>query len=198
MRYDGTPSIAGHGFQVHVGPNKPKSRGRVRIKSADVETPPSILFNYYRHEEDIEAWRQSIRLTREIMQQPAMDPYRGEEIQPGLNVNSDGQIDAWVKQNIESAYHPGGTCKMGEASDPLAVVDKDCRVHGLNNLRVVDASVFPSLPNGNINAPVIMVAEKIADVILNVDPLPAATVSVKVPKDWKNLQREGRPVRCVE
>ncbi len=198
MRYDGTPSIAGHGFQVHVGPNKPKSRGRVKIKSADVETPPSILFNYYQHEEDIEAWRQCIRLTREIMQQPAMDPYRGEEIQPGLNVNSDGQIDAWVKQNIESAYHPAGTCKMGEASDPLAVVDKNCCLHGLNNLRVVDASVFPSLPNGNINASVIMVAEKIADVILNVDPLPAASVSVKVPKDWQNRQRDGSPVRDVE
>ena len=198
MRYDGSPSVPGHGFQVHVGPNKPKSRGRVRIKSADATDSPSILFNYYQADEDIEAWRQCIRLTREIMQQPAMDPYRGEEIQPGLSVSSDAEIDAWVKQNIESAYHPAGTCKMGEASDPLAVVDKDCRVHGLSNLRVVDASVFPSLPNGNINAPVIMVAEKIADVILGVDPLQAAAVSINVPKNWQNQQREGSPVRDVE
>jgi len=195
MRYDGTPSIDGHGFQVHVGPNKPKSRGRVRITSADVTEAPSILFNYYQHEEDIEAWRQCIRLTREIMQQPAMDSYRGEEIQPGLNVNSDAEIDEWVKQNIESAYHPAGTCRMGSTDDALAVVDKDCNVHGLNGLRVVDASVFPSLPNGNINAPVIMVAEKIADVILGVPPLPAAEVEVSVPKDWQSRQREGAPVR---
>lgn len=198
MRYDGTPSIAGHGFQVHVGPNKPKSRGRVRIKSADAAMAPSILFNYYQHEDDIEAWRQCIRLTREIMQQPAMDEYRGDEIQPGLDVNTDAEIDAWVKQYIESAYHPAGTCKMGELSDPSAVVDKDCRVHGLKNLRVVDASVFPSLPNGNINAPVIMVAEKIADVILGADPLPAATVSVNLPRDWQTRQREGNPVRGVD
>lgn len=198
MRYDGTPSIAGHGFQVHVGPNKPKSRGRVSIQSADATEAPSILFNYYQNDEDVEAWRQCIRLTREIMQQPAMDDYRGAEIQPGLDVRSDAEIDAWVKQNIESAYHPAGTCKMGEASDPLAVVDKDCCVHGLKNLRVVDASVFPTLPNGNINAPVIMVAEKMADVILGSTPLPAAEVAIIEPQDWQNRQREGSPARVVE
>ena len=198
MRYDGTPSIAGHGFQVHVGPNKPKSRGRVRITTADATAAPSILFNYYQHEEDIKAWRQCIRLTREIMQQPAMDSYRGEEIQPGLKVSSDAEIDAWVKQNAESAYHTAGTCKMGDADDPLAVVDTDCCVHGLNNLRVVDASVFPTLPNGNINAPVIMVAEKIADIILGASPLSAAEVAISVPKDWQSRQREGIPVRNYE
>ena len=198
MRYDGTPSIAGHGFQVHVGPNKPKSRGRVRITTADATAAPSILFNYYQHEEDIKAWRQCIRLTREIMQQPAMDSYRGEEIQPGLKVISDAEIDAWVKQNAESAYHTAGTCKMGDADDPLAVVDTDCCVHGLNNLRVVDASVFPTLPNGNINAPVIMVAEKIADIILGASPLSAAEVAISVPKDWQSRQREGIPVRNYE
>lgn len=197
MRYDGTPSIAGHGFQVHVGPNKPKSRGRVRIETADAAAAPSILFNYMQDEEDIKAWRQCIRLTREIMQQPAMDSYRGEEIQPGLDVSSDAEIDTWVNQNVESAYHPAGTCKMGDASDPFAVVDKDCCVHGLNNLRVVDASVFPTLPNGNINAPVIMVAEKMADAILSVAPLPAAEVSLQEPKNWKNRQREGLPVRSL-
>ncbi len=195
MRYDGTPSIAGHGFQVHVGPNKPKSRGRVRILSADAAVAPSILFNYYQHDEDRHAWRQCIRLTREIMQQPAMDYYRGEEIQPGLNVNSDDEIDAWVKQNIESAYHPAGTCKMGDVRDSSAVVDRDCCVHGISHLRVVDASVFPTLPNGNINAPVIMVAEKIADVILNKTPLAPAEVPIVMPKDWQSRQRVGTPVR---
>lgn len=198
MRYDGTPSIAGHGFQVHVGPNKPKSRGHVKIETTDATAAPSILFNYYQHEEDIQAWRRCIRLTREIMAQPAMDDYRGEEIQPGLNVSSDAEIDAWVKQNLESAYHPAGTCKMGVASDPTAVVDRDCRVHGLENLRVVDASVFPTLPNGNINAPVIMVAEKIADVILGIPSLPAAEVSISEPRQWQTQQREGIPVRQID
>lgn len=197
MRYDGTPSVAGHGFQVHVGPNKPKSRGRVRIKSADVKTPPSILFNYYQHEEDIEAWRQCIRLTREIMQQPAMDEFRGDEIQPGLDVVSDSEIDSWLKQNIESAYHPAGTCRMGDVSDPLAVVDSECNVIGLSSLRVVDASIFPTLPNGNINAPVIMAAEKMADVILGLEPLPNENVPISLPTEWETRQREGSPVRDI-
>lgn len=197
MRYDGTPSIKGHGFQVHVGPNKPKSRGHVRIKSADAAAPPSILFNYMQDDQDVEAWRQCIRLTREIMQQPAMDSYRGKEIQPGDDVSSDAEIDAWVKENVESAYHPAGTCKMGAVEDQFAVVDKNCCVHGLKNLRVVDASIFPTLPNGNINAPVIMVAEKIADVILGAAPLEPAAVSLIVPKDWQNQQRARTPVRAM-
>jgi choline dehydrogenase len=197
MRYDGTPSVKGHGFQVHVGPNKPKSKGRVQIKSADAKSAPGILFNYYQHDEDKEAWRQCIRLTREIMAQSAMDPYRGDEIQPGLNVQSDAEIDAWVIENIESAYHPAGTCKMGKASDPMAVVDNEGRVHGLQNLRVVDASIFPSLPNGNINAPVIMVAEKIADAILGNAPLTPVEVPIDLPENWQTTQREGRPKREV-
>ena len=189
MRYDGTPSIRGHGFQVHVGPNKPKSRGWVRITSPDAGASPRILFNYYQHEDDIAAWRQCIRLTREIMQQAAMDPYRGDEIQPGPEAQSDEEIDAWVKQNVESAYHPAGTCKMGPSSDHYAVVDPDCRVHGISNLRVVDASVFPSLPNGNINAPVIMVAEKMSDAILGIEPLPEAEVGILLPENWETRQR---------
>ena len=195
MRYDGTPSVKGHGFQVHVGPNKPKSRGRVRIKRADAAVAPSILFNYYQHEEDKAAWRQCIRLTREIMGQVAMDPYRGEEIQPGIDVQSDEAIDAWLRENLESAYHPAGTCKIGSVDDPSAVVDDEGSVHGLENLRVVDASIFPTLPNGNINAPVIMVAEKIADAILCKAPLPAADVPISVPSDWQTRQREGTPLR---
>ena len=197
MRYDGTPSIKGHGFQVHVGPNKPKSRGRVSINSADAMATPDILFNYYQHQEDIKAWRQCIRLTREIMAQPAMDSYRGEEIQPGLDVNNDTEIDAWVKQNVESAYHPAGSCKMGRGDDSLAVVDKNCKVIGIENLRVVDASVFPTLPNGNINAPVIMVAEKVSDVVLGKNPLPLEDVSIAVPLGWENSQRAGKPARSI-
>lgn len=189
MRYDGTPSTDGHGFQVHVGPNKPKSRGRVKVTSNNIEDAPSILFNYYQHEEDIAAWRQCIRLTREIMEQSVMDEYRGGEIQPGAEVQSDDEIDSWVKQNIESAYHPAGTCKMGPQSDALSVVDTECKVHGLQNLRVVDASVFPTLPNGNINAPVIMVAEKMSDAILGKAPLPKADVPVHLPTNWETQQR---------
>ena len=189
MRYDGTPSTSGHGFQVHVGPNKPKSRGRILITSRNAKEAPSILFNYYQHEKDIAAWRQCIHLTREIMEQAAMDPYRGDEIQPGPDVQSDDEIDAWLRKNIESAYHPAGTCRIGPANDPMAVVDSECRVHGIRKLRVVDASVFPTLPNGNINAPVIMVAEKISDAILNIDPLPAADVPVNLPKNWEAKQR---------
>lgn len=189
MRYDGTPSTKGHGFQVHVGPNKPSSRGRVKITSNDASAAPSILFNYYQHEDDIAAWRQCIRLTREIMEQAAMDDYRGEELQPGLAVQSDSEIDEWVKQNVESAYHPAGTCKIGPASDTHAVVDSNCRVHGIDNLRVVDASVFPSLPNGNINAPVIMVAEKMSDAILGLPPLPEADVPIHEPENWQTQQR---------
>jgi len=189
MRYDGTPSIAGHGFQVHVGPNKPKSRGQVRITAGDAAAAPSIKFNYYQHEDDIAAWQQCIHLTREIMQQPAMAAYNGGEIQPGPEVQSEDEIDAWLKQNIESAYHPAGTCRMGPASDPMAVVDTAGCVHGIDGLRVVDASIFPSLPNGNINAPVIMAAEKLADAILHKTPLPAAEVPIHLPENWETQQR---------
>ena len=197
MRYDGTPSISGHGFQVHVGPNKPRSRGRVKITSADASAAPSILFNYLQAQEDREAWRRCIRLTREIIHQPAMDRYRGDEIQPGAQVESDAEIDKWVRENVESAYHPAGSCRMGTSDDPMSVVDADCRVHGLENLRVIDASVFPTLPNGNINAPVIMVAEKMADAILGMPRLPAAAVAIAPPLEWETRQRAGTPVRAL-
>ena len=121
------PPRDGHGFQVHVGPNKPRSRGRVKIRSDNVSDAPSILFNYLQHEEDRQAWRQCIHLTREIMSQPAMDPFRGSELQPGADVQSDAEIAAWLRQNIESAYHPAGTCKIGPATDNQAVVDPECR-----------------------------------------------------------------------
>ena len=166
MRYDGTKAFRGHGYQVHVGANKPKSRGRIAIRSDDPNAEPEILFNYLGHRDDVRVWRRCIRLTREIMNQPAFDAYRGAEIQPGRAVATDADIDRWLRRNVESAYHPSCTCRMGHDDDPLAVLDDQCRVRGLDRLRVVDASVFPSIPNGNLNAPTIMVAERAADLIL--------------------------------
>lgn len=198
MRYDGTPSIKGHGFQVHVGPNKPKSRGHVRIPSTDPSAAPTITFNYMQHPDDVAKWRQCIRLTREIIGQPAMDVYREEELQPGIQIETDDQIDAWVKDNVESAYHPCGTCKMGEESDAMAVVDTQCRVIGLDGLRVVDASVFPTVTNGNINAPTIMVAERASDMILERPILPASSAPSWIDENWQTRQREGQAVRALD
>ncbi|MEO9600358.1 choline dehydrogenase [Parasphingorhabdus sp.] len=197
MRYDGTPSIDGHGFQVHVGPNKPKSRGHVHIGSSDPLAPPSIQFNYLQHPEDVAKWRDCIRLSREIFAQPALDDYRGEELQPGEHVQSDDQIDAWVKENVESAYHPCGTCKMGLTSDPMAVVDSECRVIGLEGLRVVDASVFPTVTNGNINAPTIMLAERASDMILEKPLLLPSPAASWIDENWQTRQRYKDPVRSV-
>lgn len=197
MRYDGTPSIKGHGFQVHVGPNKPASRGRVAITSVDPREAPSILFNYLSRDEDIEDWRRCIHLTREIIAQPAMDEFRGEEIQPGLDVSSDEEIDRWVRENVESAYHPCGTCRMGLDNDPEAVVDNACRVIGVDGLRVVDASIFPTIPYGNINAPTIMVAEKAADIILGAPALPRSEAPIWTEEMWADQQRSHQPVRHI-
>ncbi len=165
MRYDGQSAFDGHGFQVHVGPNKPKSRGRVRIKSANAYDKPDILFNYLQHEDDRQGFRACVRLTRQIIGQDALAPYREAEIQPGPHIQSDDEIDSWVRANAESAYHPSCTCKLGAENDPLAVLDKDCRVRGIEGLRVVDSSIFPTITNGNLNAPTIMVAERAADLI---------------------------------
>lgn len=191
MRYDGTPSLKGHGFQVHVGPNKPKSRGRVRIQSADPSDAPSIVYNYMEHPDDVAVWRRCIRLTREIIDQPAMDVYRGEELQPGTDIDSDEAIDAWVKDNVESAYHPCGTCKMGSADDPMAVVDTECRAIGLDGLRIVDASVFPTVTNGNINAPTIMVAERASDMILGEPLLAPSSAPSWIDDNWQTRQRQN-------
>lgn len=167
ISYDGNTAFKGHGYQVHVGPNKPSSRGHVHIKSVDVKDHPTIQFNYLKDEKDKQDWRNTIRVTRTVLQQDALAPYRGTEIQPGLDVRSDEAIDAWLKQNVESAYHPTSTCRMGSKDDPMAVVDPQCRVIGLQNLRVIDSSIFPTIPNGNLNAPTMMVAEKAAEILLN-------------------------------
>ncbi|MGB2260521.1 MAG: choline dehydrogenase [Porticoccaceae bacterium] len=193
VTYDGSVAFKGHGFQVHVGHNKPTSRGYVRALSADISQHPQILFNYLQTEEDIQGFRDAVRLTREIMQQPAMDPYRGEAIQPTADIQTDQQIDAFIRKSVDSAYHPAGTCKMG--SDAMAVVDAELRVHGLENLRVIDSSVFPSLPNGNLNAPTMMVAERGADLIRGQSLKLSEPAPTYTDKGWKLRQRQGVPVR---
>jgi choline dehydrogenase len=187
MRYDGRSAFAGHGFQVHVGHNKPKSRGSVTIASANPEQPPTILFNYLEHQDDIEGFRACVRLTRDIIEQSAFDEYRDEEIQPGKHIQTDEEIDAFVRQAVESAYHPSCSCKMGE--DDMAVVNSNTQVHGIEGLRVVDSSIFPTVPNGNLNAPTIMVAEKSADIILGKDPLQKSDVNVAITTNWQETQR---------
>ena len=198
MRYDGQVAFDGHGFQVHVGPNKPESRGTVAITSADPHAKPKIVFNYISTEQDRQDWRDCIRLTREILSQPAMDKFRGEEIQPGISITSDEAIDEWVKQNVESAYHPSCGCKMGADTDPMAVLDKECRVRGISQLRVVDSSVFPTIPNGNLNAPTIMVAERAADMILGSELLKTEEVPVWIAPEWEENQRISKPIREVD
>lgn len=189
MRYDGRAAAAGHGFQVHVGPNKPKSRGWVRAASPDPRDKPRILFNYLQDEADREGFRAAIRLTREIFAQSAMEPYVGPVIQPSDDITSDQAIDAWVRQNAESAYHPSCSCKMGGDNDPLAVLDAQCRLRGIDSLRVIDSSVFPTITNGNINAPTIMVGEKAADMVLGIDPPAPSNVDHWQDPEWKTRQR---------
>jgi choline dehydrogenase len=187
MRYDGRTAFAGHGFQVHIGHNKPLSRGVVKVTSADPKAHPSIRFNYLAEEADKEGFRDCVKLTREIINQPAFDKYRDDEIQPGIQVQTDEEIDAFVRANVESAYHPSCTCKMG--TDDMSVVDPQTRVHGINNLRVVDSSIFPTITNGNLNAPTIMVAERAADLIKSNVTLPPSDAEVSMASDWKTVQR---------
>lgn len=193
MRYDGKEAFNGDGFQLHVGHNKPKSRGTVHVQSDDPRQAPQILFNYLQHEDDREGFRDCVRLTRDIIDQPAMDRYRGPEIQPGAEVQSNEEIDAFVRQAVESAYHPSCTCKMGV--DDQAVVTPDTRVHGIDRLRVVDSSIFPTIPNGNLNAPTIMVAERAADLIRGIQPLDASDAPVVMDEQWRDRQRPERAKR---
>ena len=172
MNYDGRNPAAGHGFQMHVGPMKGTSTGHVRIRSNDPRDPPSIVFNYLTTESDREDMRDAVRISREIAAQYPLEPFCGAEIAPGPGVpDRNDAIDAWVRQHAESAYHPSCTCAMGPADDPRAVTDGEGRVHGVEGLRVVDASIMPRIVNGNLNAPTIMMAEKIADAIRGRDPL---------------------------
>jgi len=187
MRYDGKAAFDGHGFQVHVGHNRPASRGTIKARTSSVQDKPEIKFNYLQHQDDIEGFRACVRLTREIIAQPAMDRYRGPEIQPGEAIQSDEEIDTFVRGAVESAYHPSCACRMG--ADAMAVVDADTRVHGIEGLRVVDSSIFPTIPNGNLNSPTIMLAERAADIIKGKGMLDAADAGVGLGNDWETLQR---------
>ena len=189
IRYDGKAAAPGHGFQVHVGPMRSKSRGFVRIRSSDPKEPPKILFNYMSQASDWEDFRTCVRLTREIFRQPAMQRFAASEIQPGDQVTSDEAIDDFIREHCESAYHPCGTCRMGAASDPMAVVDPECRVIGVEGLRVADSSIFPQVTNGNLNAPSIMTGEKAADHILGRGMLPASNLEPWINPRWRDSQR---------
>lgn len=189
VRYDGQAAAEGHGYQAHVGPMRSPSRGSVSLASGDPKAVPKILFNYMSQEQDWIDFRRCIRLTREIFSQAAFDPFRGKEIQPGADVQTDDELDDFIREHVESAYHPSGTARMGKASDINAVVDPECRVIGVDALRLADSSVFPRIPNGNLNAPSIMVGEKAADHILGRDPLPASNKRPWIHPNWETSDR---------
>ena len=170
VRYDGTSPAGGHGYQVHVGPMYSDAIGHVKIKSKDPFEYPSLLFNYLSTEQDLREWVEAIQVARKLLDQKAMDEFNGGEISPGKEVSSEEEILDWVRKDAETALHPSCTCKMGV--DEMAVLDpKSLRVHGLEGIRVVDAASMPYVTNGNIYAPVIMLAEKAADLILDKTPL---------------------------
>jgi choline dehydrogenase len=169
INYNGTKAVKAHGFQAHVGSMRSPSRGRVRLTSRDPNKHPSLLFNYMSSAQDRREFRDAIRITREIVNRPALARYRGAEISPGANLTSDADLDAFVRAHGETAYHPCGSCRMGEGLD--AVVDGEGRVYGLESLRIVDASIMPAIVTGNLNAPTIMMAEKIADRLRGRAPL---------------------------
>jgi choline dehydrogenase len=189
VAYDGSALAEGHGFQAHVGPMRSKSRGWVRLASPDPLAAPRILFNYMSHPDDVAEMRACVRLTREIFAQPAFDRFRGRELQPGADVVTDEQIDDFVRRKVESAYHPSCSCRMGAPDDPLAVVDPECRVIGLDGLRVIDSSIMPRITTGNLNAPTIMLAEKAADHVLGRQPLAPSNAPYYVADNWLTAQR---------
>jgi choline dehydrogenase len=189
VAYDGSTLAQEHGFQAHVGPMRSKSRGWVRLASTDPFDKPHIQFNYLSDPDDWIEMRACVRLTREIFAQPAFDRYRGREIQPGADVQTDEQIDAFIRAKVESAYHPSCSCKMGDAKDPMAVVDPETRVHGLVGLRVVDSSIMPSVTTGNLNAPTIMLAEKAADHIRGRGMLTPEVTHFYTASNWQSAQR---------
>ena len=189
VTYDGQSMAKQHGFQAHVGPMRSKSRGWVRLRSPEPSAKPEIRFNYMSHPDDWEEMRACVRLTREIFAQAPFDPYRGEELQPGAHVTDDAAIDAFIRDKVETAYHPSCSCRMGRADDPMAVVDPETRVIGVEGLRVADASIMPSITTGNLNAPTIMLAEKASDHILGRTPLPPSNADFHVAGNWETAQR---------
>lgn len=189
VRYDGKSMVEGHGFQAHVSPMRSKSRGSITLRSADAMDKPVVRFNYMSHPDDWTEMRAGVRLTREIFAQPAFDSFRGEEIAPGADIVTDDEIDAFIREKIESGYHPCGTCKIGASDDPMAVVDSELRVIGVDGLRVVDSSVMPSITTGNLNAPTIMIGEKGADHILGKPLLAPSNAPYYVADNWETAQR---------
>ncbi|MER9253764.1 choline dehydrogenase [Mesorhizobium sp. M0598] len=189
VRYDGKAAAKAHGFQAHVGPMRSKSRGSVTLRSPDPKSKPVIRFNYMSHPDDWTEFRHCIRLTREIFGQAAFDPYRGKELSPGSHVQSDEELDAFIRDHAESAYHPCGTCKLGRADNAMSVVDPECRVIGVEGLRVADSSIFPRVTNGNLNAPSIMTGEKAADHILGRTPLPPSNQEPWINPRWQVSDR---------
>ncbi len=187
VHYDGTSPNDGHGFQAHVGPMRSQSKGWIKLRSADPDAPPRICFNYLSQPEDWQEFRAAVRLTREIFEQRAFTPYRGAEISPGKEVQSEKDIDKFIRGAVESAYHPSCTCRMG--SDDMAVVDSECKVIGLEGLRIVDASIMPSIVSGNLNAPTIMLAEKASDIIAGKKPLDPVVVPIYVSENYRDSQR---------
>jgi choline dehydrogenase len=188
VRYDGSQPAGGHGYQVHIGPMYSDARGTVKVKSRDPFTKPALTFNYLSTDTDRREWVEAIRVARSILTQPAFDEFSTGELSPGPSVSTDEEILAWVARDAETALHPSCTAKMG--TDPLAVVDPGTmRVHGTEGLRVVDASVMPYVTNGNIYAPVMMTAEKSADLILGNTPLPP-----EAPEFYRNTtMRDSMP-----
>ena len=189
VRYDGKASAEGHGFQAHVGPMRSKSRGAVTLRSGDPKDAAVIRFNYMSHPDDWDEFRKCVRLTREIFAQAAFKPFVKHEIQPGRACQTDAEIDAFIRDHAESAFHPCGTARMGRRDDKMAVVDSDCRVIGVEGLRVADSSIFPRVTNGNLNAPSIMTGEKAADHILGRGMLAPANTAPWASPRWDVAQR---------
>lgn len=189
VRYDGQAAAEGHGFQAHVGPMRSPSRGRISLRSANPADDPKILFNYMSTDKDWEDFRKCIRLTREVFAQDAFKPFVKHEIQPGAHLQTDDEIDSFIREHAESAYHPCGTCRMGRTDDKDAVVDHEGRVIGVEGLRVCDSSIFPRITNGNLNGPSIMVGEKMSDHLLGIEPLAPSNDQPWNHPNWETQQR---------
>lgn len=183
-----------HSFQMQIGPQRSESRGWLRLRSADPDAPPRIKLNLMGDDRDWTEMRAGFRLAREVLAQSALDEYRGDELSPGRHVVSDNDLNAFIRANVASSYHPCGTCRMG--ADPMAVVDPQCRVHGVEGLRVVDASVMPMIPSANLNAPTMMIGERVADLIRG-QQLAPSNLGYFVDAEWQNRQRMRPPERQV-
>ena len=176
-----------HAFQLQFTNQRPQSRGYVRLASNDPFAAPRIRYNLLERREDVDELTAGLKLSRELLSQASLAPFTGEEISPGANVQSDADIEAWLRETCHSSYHPSGTCRMGD--DPMAVVDSECRVHGIGNLRIADASIMPIIPSGNLNCPTMMIGEKAADMIAGKPPLPPSSLPYFTDPNWDTRQR---------